>query len=158
MRLFLKRPPSKHTVFPSFARKFIDLKLFYISNNQLNSSCLGELIFLQEVFWKQKLMLALTVDWFIMQSCNWLDFVEKYSFSVSDNSASIYLFKVNNRSNRTRCEICSKLTINSPERRHWRRSGVFIVGFEHISRLLLVFLLLTLNMYFLTGEVWNCSI
>ena len=30
--------------------------------------------------------------------------------------------------------------------RHWRRSGVFIVNFEHISHLVLVFLLLTLNM------------
>ena len=28
----------------------------------------------------------------------------------------------------------------------WRRSGVFIVNFEHISHLVLVFLLLTLNM------------
>ena len=28
----------------------------------------------------------------------------------------------------------------------WRRSGVFIVNFEHISHLALVFLLLTLNM------------
>ena len=59
--------------------------------------------------------------------------------------AGIYLFKVNNRNTRTRCEICSKLTINTPERRHWRRSGVFIVNFEHISHLVLVFLLLTLN-------------
>ena len=30
-------------------------------------------------------------------------------------------------------------------RRHWRRSGVFIVDFEHISHLVLVFLLLTLS-------------
>ena len=28
---------------------------------------------------------------------------------------------------------------------HWRRSGVFIVNIEHISRLVLVFLLLTLS-------------
>ena len=59
--------------------------------------------------------------------------------------AGIYPLKVNNRNTRTRCEICSKLTINTPERRHWRRSGVFIVNFEHISHLVLVFLLLTLN-------------
>ena len=61
------------------------------------------------------------------------------------NPAGIYLFKVNNRNTRTRCEICSKLTINTPERRQWRRSGVFIVNFEHISHLVLVFLLLTLS-------------
>ena len=31
--------------------------------------------------------------------------------------AGNYLFKVNNKSTRTRCEICSKLTIKTPERR-----------------------------------------
>ena len=60
--------------------------------------------------------------------------------------AGIYLLKVNNRNTKTRCEICSKLTIKTQERRQWRRSGVFIVNFEHISHLVLVFLLLTLNM------------
>ena len=29
-----------------------------------------------------------------------------------------YMFKVNNRTTRTRREICSKLTIKTPERRH----------------------------------------
>ena len=40
------------------------------------------------------------------------------------------MFKVNNK---------------TPERRHWRRSDVFIVNFEYISHFFLVFLLLTLN-------------
>ena len=44
------------------------------------------------------------------------------------------------------CEICSKLSIKTPEQHPRRRSCVFIVNFEHISRLVLVFLLLTLNM------------
>ena len=39
-------------------------------------------------------------------------------------TVGIYLLKVNNRNNKRRCEICSKLTIKTPER-HWRRSGVF---------------------------------
>ena len=56
------------------------------------------------------------------------------------------LAQMNNRNTRTRCEICSKLIIKTPERPQWRRSGVFIVNFEHISHLFLVFLLLTLNM------------
>ena len=34
------------------------------------------------------------------------------------NQANIYLFKVNDRSTRKRCEICSKLTIKTQERRH----------------------------------------
>ena len=60
--------------------------------------------------------------------------------------AGTYLLKVNNRNTRTRC---SKLTIKTPEQRQWRqwrRSGVFIVNLNHISHLVLVFLLLTLNM------------
>ena len=55
---------------------------------------------------------------------------------------SIYLLKVNNRNTRTRCEICSNLTIKTPARRHWRRSGVFIFKLEQMSYLVLVFLLL----------------
>ena len=55
------------------------------------------------------------------------------------------MFKVNNRNNRIRCEICSKLTIKTPELRHWRRSGVFIVKFEHILHFVVAFLLLTLS-------------
>ena len=61
-------------------------------------------------------------------------------------SAGIYMLKFNNRNTKTRREICSKLTRKIPERRHWRRSVIFIVNFEHISHLVLVFLLLTLNM------------
>ena len=55
------------------------------------------------------------------------------------------MFKVNNKNTGTRGEICSELTIKTPERRQWRRFGVFLVIFEHISHLVLVFLLLTLS-------------
>ena len=54
---------------------------------------------------------------------------------------TFYLFK-SNRNIRKRCEICSKLTMKTPERRQLRGLGVF----EHVSHFLLVFLLLTLNM------------
>ena len=37
------------------------------------------------------------------------------------------------------------LTMKTPERRQSRRSGAFIVDFEHISNLFLVFLLLTVS-------------
>ena len=60
-------------------------------------------------------------------------------------SAGIYLLIVNKRNTRTRCEICSKLTIKTPERRQWRLSDIFIVKFEYISHLVVVFLLLTLS-------------
>ena len=55
------------------------------------------------------------------------------------------MFKVNNRNTRTWCKICSELTIKTPERHHWRRSGIFIVNFERISHRVLVFLLLSLS-------------
>ena len=73
----------------------------------------------------------------------------KYNLNVFDkrettHPAGIYLPKVNNRNTRTRCEISSKLTIKTLNRRQWRRSSVFMVNFGHISHLL-VFLLLTLS-------------
>ena len=37
------------------------------------------------------------------------------------------MLKVNNGNNRKRCKISSKLTIITPERRHWRHSGALIV-------------------------------
>ena len=58
----------------------------------------------------------------------------------------IYLLKVNDRNTKTRYEICSIVRIKTPERCQWRRSGIFILNFEGISYLVLVFLLLTLNM------------
>ena len=66
-------------------------------------------------------------------------------FVVSVNPVNIYLFKFNNRNTRKWREIFSKLTIKIPERRQGCRSCVFIVNFEHISRLFLLFLLLNLN-------------
>ena len=65
--------------------------------------------------------------------------------------ANICLFKVSNKNYRKRYEICSKLTTETPEQRHWRRSVVFIVNFEHISHLFLVFLLLIWNKKMLAG-------
>ena len=74
------------------------------------------------------------------KSCVWL-----VLFSDVQNPAGNYIFKVNNRNTRRRCEICSKLIIKTPEPSQLRRSGVFIVNFEHISDLVIVFLLLTLS-------------
>ena len=49
--------------------------------------------------------------------------------------AGIYLLKINTSNTRTTCKTCSNLT-----------TGVFIVNFENILHLALVFLFLTLNM------------
>ena len=65
-------------------------------------------------------------------------------YLISNTQANILLFKFNKRNARNRFEICSKLTIKTPERRQ-SRSGFFIVNFKHVSYLFVVFLLLTLN-------------
>ena len=65
-----------------------------------------------------------------------------HSFILFPN---INMFTVDNRNKRKRCETCSKLTIKRPERRHWSCFGVFIINFEHISHLFLLFLLSTLS-------------
>ena len=52
--------------------------------------------------------------------------------------AGIYLLKVNNRNSRIRCEICSELTINTPELRDWCRCGVFIANFVPCSSVFIV--------------------
>ena len=57
----------------------------------------------------------------------------------------IYLLKANDRNTRTRSEICSKLTLKTPKRRHW------LVNFGYISHPVSMLLLLTLNMYLSTG-------
>ena len=60
--------------------------------------------------------------------------------NIRKPAVGISLFKVNHRNTRKRCEICSKLTIKTPERCHWRRTSVFIANFEHMSHPFLVFL------------------
>ena len=60
------------------------------------------------------------------------------SMLLLDRNQSIYLFKVNNKNIRKRCETI--LTIKIPEWLHWCRSDVFIVNFKHISdRFLLLY-------------------
>ena len=71
--------------------------------------------------------------------------IVKLNLGNINYTVNIYLIKVNKRNTRKKCEICSNLTVKTPERRHWHRSGVFAVNFEHILHLFLVFLLLTLN-------------
>ena len=80
--------------------------------------------------------LVATLIW--MSPQNWLTgFYMRGAFP-----GNIYLFKVNNRSTRKRCEMCSKLTMEITEGCQRHHSGVFIDNFEHISPLFLVFLLL----------------
>ena len=52
-----------------------------------------------------------------------------------------------------KCEIGSKLSTKTPERPQWRRSGVFIVNFEQISRIVLLFPMLTLIKLMAVGRL-----
>ena len=65
-------------------------------------------------------------------------------------------FDLNGEMRITEVNRILKLTIKTPERRHWRRSDVFIVNFEHNSHLVLVFLLLTLGRYMPVGIIYIC--
>ena len=58
---------------------------------------------------------------------------------TQQNPAHSYLFEVNNKNSRKRCEICSKLTIKTPELRHWRHSVVFIVNISIFRNFFLCF-------------------
>ena len=55
------------------------------------------------------------------------------------------MLKVNNRNTRAICDICLKLIIKTLERRNWCPSDTFIVNFEQISYVFLIFPLLTLK-------------
>ena len=68
-------------------------------------------------------------------------------------SVNINLIIVNNRNTRKRYEICSKLTLKTPQQRHCRRSGVFIVNSERISHLFLAFQLFQLFHQFLVFQL-----
>ena len=68
-----------------------------------------------------------------------LDILKQFLLEINETgrcSAWNYLLKVNKRNTTKRCEIRSKLTIKTPN----RRSRAFVVNFEHISHLFLVLL------------------
>ena len=76
-----------------------------------------------------------------------------------------YKARISAFSRRARCEICSKLTIKGVRKQYvrltrhpWRRSGLFIVNFEHNSFLVIVFLLLTFISKLPAGVVVSAGI
>ena len=74
-------------------------------------------------------LLLYATPWKHFQGGNWTLVWNELS---CEHPFNIYLFKVNNSNTRERCELCSKLTIKTPERRRHR----------------LLFLLLTLNIFY----------
>ena len=72
--------------------------------------------------------------------------------SVVTRVCSKYLpVQGNDIDTRIRCEICSELTMKKPERIQKYFPDDVVVGFEHTSYLVLVFLLLIFSIYFFAG-------
>ena len=79
------------------------------------------------------------MPWKILDFWNWGGLVWE-----SNILANICLYKVNNRNTREKNQ-----NVQSQQER--RRSGVYIVNFDHISKIFPVFLVLTLNRWTFDG-------
>ena len=80
--------------------------------------------------------------------------VARGSLSKYSKAVGIHLFKVSNGQCQDNVQICSNLTIITPERRHWLRYGIFIVTSEqlylaHCSEVFIVD-------FKLVNITWNC--
>ena len=115
---------STENVWSLFSYPFFPARPF----NQKSGSSLTDFLYLYAFIWSKFMILfqfhsiqklgssLIYFFYFLYISCN--DHSTKirshsYSFTVG-----IYLLKVNYRNTRTKYEICSKLTIKTPERRH----------------------------------------
>ena len=73
----------------------------------------------------------------------WIYIIQKAFDAVSyDIPVDNYMLKASNRNTKTRCEICSKLTIKTPERHQNDAIGIVLVS-----------LLLTLNIFHISSSV-----
>ena len=130
-----KHHPSCHQILNNVVQ--VHIKCFAhqtgCERNLLKKRNLSQLLNYFELWWFQR-------EWKLINSRNMRSKI--WRWTPNNYPVNIYLFKVNNINSRKGCEVCSKLAIKTPERRQWRRSGIFI--FEQISHLLL-FLLLTLS-------------
>ena len=97
----------------------------------------------QKEKWRKTYMLSLTLSWRRPISYrNHIWFL--YDISLRHERVNKSVIQILYQSAIT----CSKLTIETLEQGvkcQWRRFGIFIVNFEHISHLVLVFSLLTLR-------------
>ena len=68
-----------------------------------------------------------------------------FAFEIQEQYPSWHLLVVTQQWKQQNTEICSKLTIKTPERCHSLRFDILTANFEQISYDFLVFPLLTLN-------------
>ena len=90
----------------------------------------------------------------IMTCSQWHDCLCKVIRAYFKSSfTEIYLFKVKNGSTRKRCEMCSMLTEETPDRRHERCSDIFKCQLWTYFTFFKVSLSLTLNKIMFTGFI-----
>ena len=103
--------------------RFRQMGLIILQRNLKFETCLGFPDLIYPLFLTKDVeMFLLSVQCCVKSLCYLIILI---LVIVINNTAGIYLLKGNNRNTRT---------IKTP-RRHWRRFGVFIVSFEHISHL-----------------------
>ena len=105
------------------------LSAFYLFNHSTCSHPSLEVVhlFMSEKVWQSLILWSALCRFHSLHHCHSLPLIAICCHSLSLDvplvclfitiPAGIYLLKVNNRNTRTRCEICSKLTIKTPERR-----------------------------------------
>ena len=112
----------------------------------------------------RKFARLLNVFLFKCSSCLWQSqkiyrrWMQMAWVSPGCNPAGKYVFKVNNRNTRTRCEICSKITIKKPERRQQRPYLQHpFTRTRSYSKLFNWWLSISLNSLFHGREYQSCS-
>ena len=99
--------------------------------------------FLRTPFVKEQLR------WLLLQVIGGLvgiiDYFASNVFRVNNKQSSIFICLNSRNGVPTICEICSKLTIKTPEQRQWPLSGGFIVNFEQILQIVTGARLLTFS-------------
>ena len=96
-------------------------------------------------------LLYKSMDWFLSDNglrperVKWLLLNRWISTLTDKGRAGIYSLKVNNGNTKITSQICSKLAKKTLKPCCWRCFRVFIVDFEQISNIVLVFPLLNLN-------------
>ena len=116
---FMRKRNSWKKQFPTIKHSKLKEKMFF-RNNYFRSKSFFMNFHCTKIF-VHLLIVAVVSNFKVFKLIGW-------------DPANTYLFKVNNRNSKKKCEICSKLTIKMVE----QHSGVFIVNVEHISHLFLV--------------------
>ena len=122
----------------------VNLKMQWLINNKL----------VNEPYIKQFLQISKSLSFYYQR-------ISLYTLKSHMRCTSFWVYpankcmlKVNNANTRRRGEMCSKLTIKTPELHLWRHPVVFIVGFEYVSHIL-VFLWMWTGKYLLGTSFWS---